>query len=146
MEISNYIFTMSPKVTPGYHECPRCKSRNTYFAKRVVGQIGNLIDLPEGVSNPAAAMNIEKDVALCYDCRERMNWIPEKVEYSPEEQKSRGKKNKKYWGIFLMILNLPLLYFGYQLYIEFDESPLYLLLGIAGLIYAIGLLIASSKN
>jgi len=137
---------MSPQVTPGYHECPRCKSRNAYFAKRIVGQVANIIDLPQGVSNPAASVKIAKDGALCFECRERMNWVPEKIEYSEEEQRTRNKNSKKLWGIALLVLNAPLLFFGYQLYVEFDESPLYLLLGVFGIVYAIGMLIASSKK
>lgn len=113
---------MSPQVTPGYYECPRCGSRNAYFAKRSFGQIGNLIDLPSGVGNPAFGVNIEKDVALCFECRERMNWIKEVVKYSSEEQKAIDNRAAKAgWFIapFGLLFFLLMLWGGETLFAVF---------------------------
>ena len=82
-------------TTPGFYECPRCLKRDIYFAKRVVGQIGNIIDLPQGVTNPKFGLDVEKDVALCRECGERANWIPEKVEYTESEQGIRKNKSQR---------------------------------------------------
>lgn len=88
------------KVTPGYHECPRCLKREIYFAKRQVGQIGNLMDLPQGIANPAVSMGVERDVALCRECGERANWIPEKIEYTDEELANKKATNfKNQWKV-----------------------------------------------
>lgn len=81
-----------PTTIPGYHLCPRCNGRDIYFAKRTVGQIGNIIDLPNGVSNPAVGYNVERKVALCRECGERADWIPEKIEYTKEESASKTRK------------------------------------------------------
>ena len=85
-------------ITPGYHECPRCLTRDVYFAKRAVGQVGNLMDLPEGIANPKIGFDIEKDVAICRACGERANWIPEKTEYSDSEKKERYAKSQRVQG------------------------------------------------
>lgn len=83
------------QVYEGYHECPRCKERDIYFAKRQFGQIGNLIDLPQGVTNPALSMGVEKDVALCRNCGERATWFPERVEYTPEEVVKNNARRRR---------------------------------------------------
>lgn len=82
-----------PTVVPGYWECPRCKGREVYFAKREVGTIGTLIDLPNGPATPGIARSVEKDVALCYECRERANWIPPRTEFSEEELKTQARNS-----------------------------------------------------
>ena len=71
---------------------------DVYFAKRAVGQVGNFIDLPEGITNPKIGFDIEKDVAICRDCGERANWIPEKTEYSDAEKKERYAKSQRVQG------------------------------------------------
>ena len=95
-------------ITPGYHECPRCLSRDVYFAKRAVGQVGNLMDLPEGIANPKIGFDIEKDVAICRACGERANWIPEKTEYSDSEKKARYAKSQRVQGK----ITAPIFLFG----------------------------------
>lgn len=94
---------MSPTVTPGYWQCPRCNSTDHYFAPRIVGQVGmaNPIQIGENDFALGGARNVEKDVALCRACGERAKWIPEVVTYSPEEARSR----KKGWGVFLAIVS-----------------------------------------
>lgn len=76
---------MSPTHIPGYHLCPRCNSRNVYFALRTVGSVGNLVDLPEGIANPNSKVEIERKVPICRECGERSNWVPPKNIYSSTE-------------------------------------------------------------
>ena len=97
---------MSPQITPGYWKCPRCDSRDTYFAPRVVGQVGMArpfeigdVDLAGGV-----ARNVEKDVALCKECGERSKWIPEVRVYSAEEQRRMNKG----WSVASVLFGIPL--------------------------------------
>jgi hypothetical protein len=96
---------MSPQITPGYWICPRCDSRDTYFAPRVVGQVGMArpfeignVDMAGGV-----ARNVEKDVALCKECGERSKWVPEVRIYSSEEQKRMSKG----WSIASITFGIP---------------------------------------
>jgi hypothetical protein len=84
-----------PKVTPGFHQCPRCLNQDIYFAKRSTGTVGNIIDLPQGVANPKMGLDIEKEVAICRDCGERANWIPEKREYSEKEKEYSYRKSQR---------------------------------------------------
>jgi hypothetical protein len=107
------------KTTPGFYECPRCLKRDIYFAKRQVGQIGNLMDLPEGIANPAVSLGVEKDVALCRECGERANWTPEKVEYTDEEIIQNKAKN---WKTQYKIASV--LFFGSAIWIYIQVSSL----------------------
>ena len=68
---------MSPTVTPGYWQCPRCNSTDHYFAPRVVGQIGvaNPLQIGDNEFAVGGARSVEKDVALCKSCGERSKWI-----------------------------------------------------------------------
>lgn len=133
------------KVTPGYWECPRCKSREIYFAKRTIGTVGTLVDLPQGVANPGIARNVEKDVALCHECRERANWIPEKIEYTEEEKQAKNKKSSLVWGWIFALLGTVLTYLGYQLAFVYDETPGYLLFGLSILGVAIYYFVKSNS-
>jgi hypothetical protein len=100
--LGDRIFHMSPKVTPGYWQCPRCNSKDFYFAPRVVGQVGigrgfeiGNVDMGAGL-----ARGVEKDVSLCRDCSERMKWIPEVRIYSKEEEQSRAQKISWFYLFF----------------------------------------------
>lgn len=94
---------MSPTVTPGYWQCPRCNSTDHYFAPRVVGQIGmaNPLQVGDNEFVVGGARSVEKDVALCKLCGERSKWIAEIRTYSPEESRSR----KRGWSFFLAIVS-----------------------------------------
>lgn len=110
------IIGMSPKITPGYWQCPRCDSKDFYFAPRVVGQvgIGRGFEIGDVDMGAGLARGVEKDVSLCKSCSERMKWIPEVRVYSKEEEANINKKLK--W--FYLVLGLPCLY----LPIKFSSS------------------------
>lgn len=134
---------MSPQITPGYWICPRCDSRDTYFAPRVVGQVGMArpfeignVDMAGGV-----ARNVEKDVALCKECGERSKWVPEVRIYSPEEQKRMNKG----WSIASIAFGIPVGIFtikmseygyGWEGTFLMILSIGFILVGIAGVINA----------
>lgn len=98
-----------PEVIPAYWLCPRCQGRDVYFAKRVVGQIGTILDLPYGVSNPGFFSSVEKEVPLCKNCGEGMNKIDEKKFYAKEELEAITRKSGKAWGRFFMWTSIPLI-------------------------------------
>lgn len=107
------------RITPGFYECPRCLKRDIYFAKRQVGQIGNLMDLPQGIANPAVSLGVEKVVALCRACGERANWTPEKVEYTDEEViQNKARNLKRQYKI------VSVLFFGTAIWIYIQVSSL----------------------
>ena len=125
-------------TTPGYHECPRCLTRDVYFAKRAIGQVGNLMDLPEGVANPKIGFDIEKDVAICRACGERANWIPAKTEYSDSEKTERYAKSQRVQGkiaapIFLFG-GIATLYMGQDMSKMGNDASLFYALGSAMLL------------
>lgn len=91
---------------PGYWTCPRCNGRDAYFAKRVTGMVGTSLDLSESPVQPGLARAIEQEVALCRECQERMNWVPEKTVYTPEEKYRQDLKSHKsrYWYLLGSLL------------------------------------------
>ena len=136
-------------MTPGYHECPRCLTHDVYFAKRAVGQVGNFIDLPEGITNPKIGFDIEKDVAICRDCGERANWIPEKTEYSDSEKKERYAKSQRVQGkiaapIFLLCVIVGL-YAGSEMSKMGEEPFLYYAFSSAGVVAFIWVILRNRK-
>lgn len=135
---------MSPKITPGYWQCPRCDSKDVYFAPRVVGQVGigrgfELGDVEIG--GGGLARGVEKDVALCKACSERMKWIPEIRVYSKEEEKNKAYKV----NLFYLFFGLPcvILPFWFSTYGWSWESTILLLIGSA---FTISGLVGLSKG
>jgi hypothetical protein len=136
-------------ITPGYHECPRCLTRDVYFAKRAVGQVGNLIDLPEGIANPKIGFDIEKDVAICRACGERANWIPEKTEYSDSEKKERYAKSQRVQGkiaapIFFLCVMFGI-YAGNEMSKVGEDPILYYAFSFAGVSALIWIILRNRK-
>jgi hypothetical protein len=106
---------MVPITTPGYHQCPRCASRDIYFAARSAGTIGNIVDLPNGMANPAIGYQMEKKVALCRACGERADWFAEKIEYSEEEKILRKAENfKAQWKVASVMCLFASIWFYFQ--------------------------------
>ena len=137
---------MSPKITPGYWQCPRCDSKDFYFAPRVVGQVGigrgfeiGDVDMGAGI-----ARGVEKDVALCRGCSERMKWIPEVRSYSKEEE--QGIAQKISW--FYLIFGIPclILPFWFSSTIGWDWTSTGLLLIGVGFISAGVMGLSKGKN
>ena len=94
------------EITPGYYTCPRCNTRDHYFAKRTVGQMGIAMDFSNTSVNPGMLRGVEKDVALCRECGERMNYTPEVKILNEEEKKKENKK--MVFGLVCFILMVPL--------------------------------------
>lgn len=88
------------EIIPESYDCPKCLGTDYYFAKRQVGQIGSFLDLPNGVSNPGFTRGIEKDVAICRDCGERMNHIAQKTILNKKENKQAN------WIILAFVISL----------------------------------------
>lgn len=103
---------MSPKRTPAYYICPRCSSKDIYFATRSAGSIGNIIDLPSGMANPTVGYQMEKKVAFCRPCGERADYVPEVVVYSDREKEEKERNEWFITGIFFILLGgCSLIYF-----------------------------------
>jgi hypothetical protein len=136
-------------VTPGYHECPKCLTHDVYFAKRAVGQVGNFIDLPEGITNPKIGFDIEKDVAICRACGERANWIPEKTEYSDAEKKERYAKSQRVQGKIaapiILLCGIAALYMGSDMSKMGEEPLLYYALSCAAFVAFIWVILRNRK-
>jgi hypothetical protein len=97
------------KIIPAHYLCPRCNATDQYFAKRVVGQVGGIVDFSNSPASPAFTRGVEVDVALCRACGERMNYIKkQEILTTPEEiEAARVKKSKRTkWAIFLWIVVL----------------------------------------
>ena len=73
------------KIIPEKFDCPKCFGTDYYFAKRQVGQIGAFLDLPNADSNSGFTRSVEKDVAICRNCGEKMNHIPQKAILNKKE-------------------------------------------------------------
>ena len=118
---------MSPKITPSYWICPRCETRDDYYyAPRVVGQVGIARGFEIGDSEfiGGGAQSVEKEVALCKKCGERVKFVAEIVEYSAEESRERGKQGIKN-GLFLFVLFSIATYFigRHYVYSSDDSTP-----------------------
>ena len=137
---------MTPKEIPAHWECPRCKSQDIYFAKRQVGQLGGfkVFDPEEGIVGGSAGRVVENDVALCRECGERANKIPKRFEYSPEEQKVKDEKDRKYdvklGSLLLIPASLFLIYMGSQ------TGMIYSLVGVLLGLWGVSLLIRRKKS
>jgi hypothetical protein len=87
------------KIIPAHYKCPRCNGTDQYFAKRVVGQVGGVLDTSNSSFNPGFVRPIEVDVALCRSCGERMNFIKKReIMETPQEflaAKHKLEKEKK---------------------------------------------------
>lgn len=107
-----YNSDVSPKVTPGYWQCPRCNSKNFYFAPRPVGQggFGRGFEIGDVEVVGGFARGFEQDVSLCKDCGERMKWIAEVRIYSKEEEAEASRKVNLFC-LFAGILSLAFLLF-----------------------------------
>lgn len=137
---------MSPQITPGYWICPRCDSKDTYFAPRIVGQVGVARPFEIGEFDVAGgvARSVEKDVALCRTCGERAKWINEVRVYSKEEENRFGI----YWnwaclifGTGTTIFTVMMSEFGYGW-----EGVVLMIIGIgSGISGLVGLIRNSSK-
>lgn len=132
---------MSPKITPGYWQCPRCDSKDFYFAPRVVGQvgIGRGFEIGDVDMGGGLARGVEQNVSLCKSCGERMKWNPEVRVYSKEEEQNNARKLNWFYLIFGTLCLAASFFFSSSL--GWDWSTIILLLlggpcfisGIAGL-------------
>lgn len=118
---------MSPKITPSYWICPRCETRDDYYyAPRVVGQVGIARGFEIGDSEfiGGGAQSVEKEVALCKKCGERVKFVAEIVEYSAEETRERGKQGIKS-GLFLFVFfSIATFFIGrHYVYSSEDSTP-----------------------
>ena len=118
---------MSPKITPSYWLCPRCETRDDYYyAPRVVGQVGIARGFEIGDSEfiGGGAQSVEKEVALCKKCGERVKFVAEIVEYSAEETRERGKQGIKS-GLFLFVFfSIATFFIGrHYVYSSEDSTP-----------------------
>ena len=125
---------MSPKTTPSYWICPRCDQRDNYYlAPRVVGQVGIARGFEIGDSEfiGGGAQSVEKEVALCKNCGERVKFVAEIVEYSAEEKRERGKQGVKS-GLVTFLISSLVAYFVGRHYINlYDESYPWLIASVA---------------
>ena len=104
------------KIIPAHYKCPRCNGTDQYFAKRVVGQMGGVLDTSNSSFNPGFVRPVEADVALCRACGERMNFIKkQEILTTPEEiEAARIKKEKRtklaifWWAIIIPIIILDI--------------------------------------
>lgn len=118
---------MTPKITPSYWICPRCDQRDNYYhAPRVVGQVGIArgFEIGDAEFIGGGAQSVEKDVALCKNCGERVKFVAEVVEYSPEETRARGKQGIKS-GLFLFVFFSIVTFFiaRHYIYSSGDSTP-----------------------
>ena len=79
------MHTFEVEIIPETFDCPKCFGTDYYFAKRQVGQIGALLDLPNVDSSSGFTRSVEKDVAICRNCGERMNHTPQKAVLNKKE-------------------------------------------------------------
>ena len=125
---------MSPKTTPSYWICPRCDQRDNYYlAPRVVGQVGIARGFEIGDSEfiGGGAQSVEKEVALCKNCGERVKFIAEIVEYSAEEKRERGKQGVKSGLVTFLISSLVAFFVGRHYINLYDESYPWLIASVA---------------
>ena len=116
---------MSPKITPGYRICPRCDQRdNFYLAPRVVGQIGVArgFEIGDAEFVGGGAQSVEKEVELCKNCGERVKYVAEVVEYSPEETRQLGKQGVKSGLVTFLISSLVAFFVGRHYINLYEES------------------------
>ena len=119
-----YLSSMSPKITPSYWICPRCETRDYYYyAPRVVGQVGIARGFEIGDSEfiGGGAQSVEKEVALCKKCGERVKFFAEIIEYSAEETRERGKQGVK-GGLVTILISTPIAFFIGRHYINLYEE------------------------
>jgi hypothetical protein len=125
---------MSPKTTPSYWICPRCDQRDNYYlAPRVVGQVGIArgFEIGDAEFIGGGAQSVEKEVALCKNCGERVKFVAEIVEYSAEEKRERGKQGVKS-GLVTFLISSLVAYFVGRHYINlYDESYPWLIASVA---------------
>ena len=97
------------KIIPAHYKCPRCNGTDHYFAKRVVGQVGGVLDTSNNAFNPGFVRPVEADVALCRACGERMNYVKKReIMETPQEflaakEKLEKDKKKFYFGLAFWI-------------------------------------------
>ena len=116
---------MSPKTTPSYWICPRCDQRDNYYhAPRVVGQVGIArgFEIGDAEFIGGGAQSVEKEVALCKNCGERVKFVAEIVEYSAEETRERGKQGVKSGLVTFVISSLVAFYVGRHYINLYEES------------------------
>ena len=118
---------MSPKTTPSYRICPRCDQRDNYYlAPRVVGQVGIARNFEIGDAEfiGGGAQSVEKEVELCKNCGERVKYVAEVVEYSPEESRERAKQGVKGGLITFLISSVATFFIArHYLYLPTDSTP-----------------------
>ncbi len=116
---------MSPKITPSYWICPRCETRDSYYyAPRVVGQVGIARGFEIGDSEfiGGGAKSVEKEVALCKNCGERVKFVAEVVEYSDEETRERGKQGLKSGFVIFVISSIATFFIARRYIYSYEES------------------------
>lgn len=118
---------MSPKTTPSYWICPRCDQRDNYYhAPRVVGQVGIArgFEIGEAEFIGGGAQSVEKEVALCKNCGERVKFVPKVVEYSLEETHTRGKQGIKNGLVLFVFFSIVTFFVGrHYVYSSGDSTP-----------------------
>ena len=125
---------MSPKTTPSYWICPRCDQRDNYYlAPRVVGQVGIArgFEIGDAEFIGGGAQSVEKEVALCKNCGERVKFVAEIVEYSAEEKRERGKQGVKSGLVTFLISSLIAFFVGRHYINLYDESYPWLIASVA---------------
>ena len=129
-----YLVFMSPKITPSYWICPRCETRDDfYYAPRVVGQVGIArgFEIGDAEFIGGGAKSVEKEVALCKKCGERVKFVAEIVEYSPEEARVRGKQGVKS-GLFIFVISSIASFFVARHYFNlYEDSTPWLIASVA---------------
>ncbi len=121
---------MSPKITPSYWICPRCETRDSYYyAPRVVGQVGIARGFEIGDSEfiGGGAKSVEKEVALCKNCGERVKFVAEVVEYSDEETRERGKQGLKSGFVIFVISSIATFFIARRYIYSYEESTPWLI-------------------
>jgi hypothetical protein len=131
---------MSPKITPSYWICPRCDQRDNYYhAPRVVGQVGIArgFEIGDAEYLGGGAQSVEKEVALCKNCGERVKYVAEIVEYSAEETRERGKQGVKSGLVTFLISSLVAFFIGRHYINLYEESYPWLIASVASTLISV---------
>jgi hypothetical protein len=99
----------------------------------VVGQVGIArgFEIGDAEFIGGGAQSVEKEVALCKNCGERVKFVAEIVEYSAEEKRERGKQGVKS-GLVTFLISSLVAYFVGRHYINlYDESYPWLIASVA---------------
>ncbi len=73
----------------GYHECPRCFSRDVYESQETSGAIAYTLNTP-GPIDPTIINPIKNQIFMCRNCGEKANWFFNQ-EYIEEKRRRESK-------------------------------------------------------